>query len=127
MQQMNQQMGQMMRSMRTGMGDMMSGGKMYVMKSGPGFHEEKAYDIGPNGEMKLIENDEMEKVNRLDEHVNHEDVEVFDPDMLMNEFEQQIAEHDAKESDEEAEEWIRALDKQLANHVVNNLEVLFSK
>ena len=122
MQQMNQQMGQMMQSMKTGMGDMMSGGKMYVMKSGPGYHEEKAYDIGPNGEMKLIENDEMEKVNRLDEHVNHEDVEVFDPDMLMNEFEQQITEQDTKENDDEAEEWIRALDKQLANDFVNDLE-----
>jgi len=122
MQQMNKQMGQMMQSMRSGMMSGAGAGKMYVMKSGPGYHEEKTYDIGPNGEMKLIENDEMEKVNRLDEHFNQEDVQVFDPEMLMNEFEQQMTIDDTKEKNDPAEEWIKELDEQLANHVVNDLE-----
>ena len=39
-----------------------SGGKMYIMESGPGYHEEKSYDIGPNGKMTLIDND-MSKFN----------------------------------------------------------------
>merc|ERR1712168_351636 len=69
---MNSQMDQMLNSMKSSMSSMMSkdpfqdmpslgsglpslgsgsGGKMYIMESGPGFHEEKTYDIGPNGKM----------------------------------------------------------------------------
>ena len=70
--QMNAQMNQMLSSMKTSMSSMMSkdpfqdmptlgaggsGGKMYIMESGPGYHEEKSYDIGPNGKMTLIDND----------------------------------------------------------------------
>ena len=69
---MNAQMNQMLSSMKTSMSSMMSkdpfqdmptlgagssGGKMYIMESGPGYHEEKSYDIGPNGKMTLIDND----------------------------------------------------------------------
>ena len=31
-----------------------SGGKLTVIKAGPGFHEEKSYDIGPDGEIKEV-------------------------------------------------------------------------
>jgi len=57
-----------------------SGGKMYIMESGPGFHEEKTYDIGPNGKMTLIENDSIDRSNPLDEKtVEENEVEVFEP------------------------------------------------
>ena len=67
---MNNQMNQMLSSMKSSMSSMMSkdpfedmpalgtnGGKMYIMESGPGYHKEKSYDIGPNGKMTLINND----------------------------------------------------------------------
>lgn len=121
MKQMNRQMGQIMQSMKTGMSDMISvnnggggGGKMYVMKSGPGYHEEKTYDIGPNGEMTLIQNDQMNKVNQLEKNAGvNEDVEIFDPEMLMREFDQ-IA-----DETNEGENWIQDMeDKQLAKHTI---------
>ena len=31
-----------------------SGGKLTVIKAGPGFHEEKSYDIGPDGEITEV-------------------------------------------------------------------------
>ena len=77
LRRMNDQMNQMLSSMKTSMSSMMSkdpfqdmptlgagssGGKMYIMESGPGYHEEKSYDIGPNGKMTLIDND-MSKFN----------------------------------------------------------------
>merc|ERR1711860_225097 len=110
MHQMNHQMGQMMQSMKTGMNDMMCGGKMHVMKSGPGFYEEKTYNIGLNGEMTLIQNDD----------VDEQDVEVFDPNMLMREFEQVV--HDAGTKNEKEEKgWIQEMDKQLAKQIINDL------
>ena len=30
------------------------GGKLTVIKAGPGFHEEKSYDIGPDGEFTEV-------------------------------------------------------------------------
>lgn len=68
MRKMNEQMNQMMGSMKTSMSQMMrapstSGGKMYIMESGPGYHEEKTYDIGPDGKMTLIKND-MSKTSK---------------------------------------------------------------
>merc|ERR1711997_1391704 len=57
-----------------------SGGKMYFMESVPGYHEEKTYDIGPNGKMTLIENDSIDRSNPLDEKtVEENEVEVFEP------------------------------------------------
>jgi len=120
MKQMNQQMGQMMQSMKSGAGDIMSGGKMYVMKSGPGYHEEKTYDIGPEGQMTLIENDQMAKVNELEDKMEDHDVEVFDPEMLMKGFEKQVRE--TSEREEDNEKWIEEMDQELVNHMVNDLE-----
>jgi len=118
MKQMNQQMGQIMQSMKTGMASSGNGGgKMYVMKSGPGFHEEKTYDIGPNGQMTLIQNDQMDKVNQLEKNdVDNTEVEVFDPNMLMREFEQVV--DDSKEE----EDWIQDMDQQLAKHIIKDFE-----
>jgi len=120
MHQMNQQMGQMMQSMKTGMSDMMTGGKMHVMKSGPGFYEEKTYNIGPNGKMTLIQNDEIDKANELEENdVDEHDVEVFDPNMLLREFEQ-VVHDDATKNEKEEKDWIQEMDKQLAKQIIND-------
>merc|ERR1711992_400603 len=72
-----------------------SGGKMYIMESGPGFHEEKTYDIGPNGKMTLIENDAIDRSNPLDEqNVEKNEVEVFEPKTeseVWDQIDQQLA------------------------------------
>ena len=37
-----------------------SGGKLTVIKAGPGFHEEKSYDIGPDGEFTEVKPVQMD-------------------------------------------------------------------
>ena len=49
-----------------------SGGKMFIMESGPGYHNEKTYDIGPNGKMTLIK-DDMSKLEPLINHIDFYD------------------------------------------------------
>merc|ERR1739844_691476 len=115
---MNSQMEQMMSSMKSGMSSMMSndpfqdmpslgsgsGGKMYIMESGPGYHEEKTYDIGPNGKMTLIENDAIDRSNPLDDQsLNENEVEVFEP-KTDNEIFHQIDQQFAKMIEAEEEE-----------------------
>jgi len=118
---MNSQMNQMLSSMKSSMSSMMtkdpfqdmpalpsgSGGKMYIMESGPGYHEEKTYDIGPNGKMTLIENDSINRNNPLDEqNVEENEVEVFEPKTetdVWNQIDQQIAKM-IVEKEDEAEE-----------------------
>merc|ERR1711936_458825 len=81
-----------------------SGGKMYIMESGPGFHEEKTYDIGPNGKMTLIENDSIDRNNPLDEKtVEENEVEVFEPKTdILNQIDQQLAKMIVEEEKEES-------------------------
>jgi hypothetical protein len=66
MQQMHSNMKNMMERMKNGMptmvggrpdGLMTSGGKMVMIQAGPGYREEKTYNIGPSGKMTLIKND----------------------------------------------------------------------
>merc|ERR1711982_257541 len=103
-----------------GMSDMMTGGKMHVMKSGPGFYEEKTNNIGPNGKMTLIQNDEIDKANELEENdVDEHDVEVFDPNMLLREFEQ-VVHDDATKNEKEEKDWIQEMDKQLVKQIIND-------
>merc|ERR1719233_384099 len=56
-------------------------GKLTVIKAGPGFHEEKHFDIGPNGKLTEVEpiqmHDALEHANPMDTHFNSNDVEVF--------------------------------------------------
>merc|ERR1711974_300524 len=57
-------------------------GKLTVIKAGPGFHDEKHYDIGPNGKLTEvtetpIHKDALEHENPMDMHFNSNDVEVF--------------------------------------------------
>jgi len=59
-----------------------SRGKITVIKAGPGFMEEKHYDIDPEGNVHevnepVMRNDALEHVNPLDSNMNESDVEVF--------------------------------------------------
>lgn len=116
---MNSQMNQMLSSMKSSMSSMMtkdpfqdmpalgsgSGGKMYIMESGPGYHEEKTYDIGPNGKMTLIKNDMIDRNNPLDEqNMEENDVEVFEPktdNEVWNQIDQQLAKMIVEKEEEE--------------------------
>lgn len=68
-EQMNKQMNSIMNSAMSMMpsSDLLqrSGGKMIILRSGPGFHEEKTFDIGPNGQMTLITNDMSNFYHRI--------------------------------------------------------------
>jgi len=89
-EQINNHMGRLMSSMPQQLGGIRGMlpfgqpaemGKLTVIKAGPGFHEEKHFDIGPNGkltEVKPIEmHDALEHANPMDTHFNSNDVEVF--------------------------------------------------
>jgi hypothetical protein len=59
-----------------------SGGKLTVIKAGPGFHEEKNYDIGPDGEIREVKpvqmvDDALEHENPMDTHFDSNDVEMI--------------------------------------------------
>merc|ERR1719264_302835 len=59
-----------------------SGGKLTVIKAGPGFHEEKSYDIGPDGEFTEVKpvqmaHDALDHANPMDRHFDSADVEMI--------------------------------------------------
>merc|ERR1719245_2091951 len=59
-----------------------SGGKLTVIKAGPGFHEEKSYNIGPDGqftELKPVKmaGDALEHANPMDSHFDSADAEII--------------------------------------------------
>jgi len=59
-----------------------SGGKLTVIKAGPGFHEEKSYNIGPDGEITEVKpvemvDDALEHENPMDTHFDSADVEMI--------------------------------------------------
>merc|ERR550532_1355482 len=59
-----------------------SGGKLTVIKAGPGFHEEKSYDIGPDGEFTEVKpvqmvHDALDHANPMDTHFDSADVEMI--------------------------------------------------
>merc|ERR550534_2855467 len=143
---MNSQMDQMLKSMKSSMSSMMSkdpfqdmpslgsglpslgsglpslgsgsGGKMYIMESGPGYHEEKTYDIGPNGKMTLIENDSIDRNNPLDEKTMEEnEVEVFEPEnqKVWNQIDKEFAKM-IEQNEEESRQ---------TNPILRNIEPIF--
>lgn len=69
-----------------------SGAKITVIKAGPGYMEEKHYDVGPDGKIVEVENhqpimmDALEHVNPLDSNLNESDVEIFEPQPTSVEF-----------------------------------------
>eukprot|EP00091_Calanus_sinicus_P007526 TRINITY_DN1860_c0_g1_i11.p1 TRINITY_DN1860_c0_g1~~TRINITY_DN1860_c0_g1_i11.p1 ORF type:complete len:690 (-),score=217.93 TRINITY_DN1860_c0_g1_i11:431-2314(-) len=89
-EQINNHMGRLMSAMPQQLGGMRGMipfgqptelGKLTVIKAGPGFHEEKHFDIGPNGKLTEVEpiqmHDALEHANPMDTHFNSNDVEVF--------------------------------------------------
>merc|ERR1712128_314004 len=99
-EQINNHMGRLMSAMPQQIGGMRGMmpfgqptelGKLTVIKAGPGFHEEKHFDIGPNGKLTEVEpiqmHDALEHANPMDTHFNSNDVEVFhdeDEDITKN-------------------------------------------
>jgi len=71
---------------------MQNSGEMTIVRSGPGYHTEKHYNIGPNGELtqKISEDDALKHKNPMDTGVNFDQVELIDPYELVKE--QQIKE-----------------------------------
>jgi len=63
-------------------GDPQQTGKLTIIKAGPGFHEEKHFDVGPAGNLieiteTPINKDALEHENPMDIHFNSNDVEIF--------------------------------------------------
>ena len=62
------------------------GGKLTVIKAGPGFHEEKSFDIGADGHITEVKpitmmKDGLDHHNPMDNMFNSEDVEMFHVDV----------------------------------------------
>jgi len=93
-------------------------GKLTVIKAGPGFHEEKHFDIGPNGkltEVKPIQmHDALEHANPMDTHFNSNDVEVFhdEDEDVGNNNEPEIAEIESEKVATEPVMDVRGLEEQ---------------
>lgn len=65
-------------------GDAHGGGELTVIKSGPGYHEEKTYHLGPNADIdKIIKssnmNDMLQHRNPIEKFMDKDQVEVFKP------------------------------------------------
>jgi len=93
-------------------------GKLTVIKAGPGFHEEKHFDIGPNGKLTEVEpiqmHDALEHANPMDTHFNSNDVEVFhdkDEDVAKN-SESAITETESEKVEKEPVMDVRGLEDQ---------------
>merc|ERR1719430_641979 len=93
-------------------------GKLTVIKAGPGFHEEKHFDIGPNGKLTEVEpiqmHDALEHANPMDTHFNSNDVEVFndkDEDVAKNN-ESAITEAESEKVEKEPVMDVRGLEDQ---------------
>merc|ERR1719315_451662 len=93
-------------------------GKLTVIKAGPGFHEEKHFDIGPYGKLTEVEpiqmHDALEHANPMDTHFNSNDVEVFhdkDEDVAKN-SESAITEAESEKVEKEPVMDVRGLEDQ---------------
>jgi len=133
MQSMHSSMNQMFNNIRQNMPSLptlnSSGGKMVMIKAGPGYHEEKTYDIGPNGKMTLIKNDMMDRRNPLDDQAEPRDVEIFDPvpnqkNEIWNDIDQELAkivrsdEEESRKEKEFVEPILKEIDESIAKHAI---------
>lgn len=68
------------------------GGKLVVIQDGPGYHQEKTYNFGPNADVGKIfseqMNDMVEHRNPIDNFFKSDDVEMIDPLKLSNQKEE---------------------------------------
>merc|ERR1719466_616997 len=126
-EQINNHMGRLMSAMPQQMGGLRGMlpfgqptemGKLTVIKAGPGFHEEKHFDIGPNGKLTEVEpiqmHDALEHANPMDTHFNSNDVEVFhdkDEDVAKN-SESAITETESEKVEKEPVMDVRGLEDQ---------------
>merc|ERR1719245_787987 len=57
------------------------GGELVVIKSGPGYHSEKTYQLGPDADIEKImnnnRNDMLNHKNPMEKYMNSDQVEVF--------------------------------------------------
>jgi len=92
-----------------------SGGQMTVIKAGPGFHEEKHYNIGPNGKLTEalpeMKSDSLDHKNPMDTEMKEEDVELIDPENAVV----IEAQKEVEEVSHELDEIEKANDKKLEN------------
>merc|ERR1740137_327814 len=126
-EQINNHMGRLMSAMPQQLGGMRGMmpfgqptelGKLTVIKAGPGFHEEKHFDIGPNGKLTEVEpiqmHDALEHANPMDTHFNSNDVEVFhdeDEDITRN-SDAEVTEVESEKVAEEPVMDVRGLEEQ---------------
>lgn len=86
-------------------------GQMTIIKAGPGFHEEKHFEIGPNGEFVEQKGpsftlDGLDHENPMDTHFDFNDVEVFhdnDKDIAKLSDVETVEEKEVKENNEKLE------------------------
>jgi len=80
-----------------------SGGKMVVIRDGPGYHEEKTYNFGPNADVGKIFNNKMDDMmaqrNPLEQFFKSEDVEMIDPLKLGSQKEEEKEENKKKKQE----------------------------
>merc|ERR1711892_1553497 len=126
-EQINNHMGRLMSAMPQQLGGMRGMmpfgqptelGKLTVIKAGPGFHEEKHFDIGPNGKLTEVVpiqmHDALEHANPMDTHFNSNDVEVFhdeDEDITKN-SDAEVTEVESEKVAEEPVMDVRGLEEQ---------------
>lgn len=88
---------------------------MTVIKAGPGFHEEKHYNIGPNGKLTEalpeMKSDSLDHKNPMDTEMKEEDVELIEPENAVV----IEAQKEVEEVSHELDEIEKANDKKLEN------------
>jgi len=89
----------------------MNGGKMTVIKSGPGYLEEKHYDIKPDGKIVQVaeerSSDALEHENPLEENFVDSNVEIIKPESVEQEKEADVVVGEKKVEKEEEKEMVQ--------------------
>merc|ERR1712128_181417 len=126
-EQINNHMGRLMSSMPQQLGGMRGMmpfgqptelGKLTVIKAGPGFHEEKHFDIGPNGKLTEVNampmHDALEHANPMDTHFNSNDVEVFhdEDEDIVKTNDAEVTEVESEKVEKEPVMDVRGLEEQ---------------
>jgi len=95
------------------------GGKLVVIKDGPGYHQEKTYNFGPNADVGKIFNNQMNDMmqhnNPLENFLKNDDVETIDPFKLTNQNEK-----DKEENRKETLKDNRAFDIQVLGPFISD-------
>merc|ERR1712128_372441 len=126
-EQINNHMGRLMSAMPQQLGGMRGMmpfgqptelGKLTVIKAGPGFHEEKHFDIGPNGKLTEVNampmHDALEHANPMDTHFNSNDVEVFhdEDEDIVKTNDAEVTEVESEKVEKEPVMDVRGLEEQ---------------